>query len=292
MAQKSYKASAPGSLMLFGEHAVLYGSIAIVQAIDKYITVTLTPRNDDLINIKSSLGKYQGSIKSIKMQPPWEFVLTALDLYKKQKGCDIEINSDFSATQGFGSSAAVTVATITVLEQWLRHETTPLRIFKQAKKVMLKVQGIGSGADIAASVFKGTIAYEVKPLHIEKLKHKPPLTVQYCGYKTPTVTVVKQVAELKKQQPEIFKNIVTTIDNCTKEAIKAINTKDWKTVGTLMNIHQGLQEAMGTSDATLIRMIYDLRSHKEIYGAKISGSGLGDCVIGLGKLNEPKTDSK
>ncbi len=286
MAQKSYKASAPGSLMLFGEHAVLYGSMAIVQAIDKHITVTLTPRDDDMIKITSALGKYHGSIKSIKIQPPWEFVLTALDLYKKQKGCDIDINSDFSATQGFGSSAAVNVATITVLEQWLRHETSPMRIFKQAKKVMLKVQGVGSGADIAASVFNGTITYKVKPLHIEKLKHELPLTVQYCGYKTPTVTVIKQVAELKKHQPEIFKNIVATINSCVNAAVKAINVKDWAKVGKLMNIHQGLQEAMGTSDATLTRMIYELRSHKEIYGAKISGSGLGDCIIGLGKSYE------
>ena len=39
-----YTASAPGSLMLFGEHAVLHGHAALVAAVDRRVTVTLRPR--------------------------------------------------------------------------------------------------------------------------------------------------------------------------------------------------------------------------------------------------------
>ena len=49
-----FKASAPGSLMLLGEHAVLHGKPALVGALDKRITVTLTPMRHDRIEIISN----------------------------------------------------------------------------------------------------------------------------------------------------------------------------------------------------------------------------------------------
>ena len=52
------KASAPGSLMLMGEHAVLHGKKALVCAIDQRISVSLTPREDARISIVSALGEY------------------------------------------------------------------------------------------------------------------------------------------------------------------------------------------------------------------------------------------
>ena len=57
-------------------------------------------------------------------------------------------------------------------------------------------------------------------------------------------------------------------------------------LGEIMNIHQGLQDALGVNNAILSELIFSLRSHPHIYGAKISGAGLGDCVIGLGKVKK------
>jgi mevalonate kinase len=107
--------------MLFGEHAVLNGSMAIACALDKYITVTLTPRTDNKIVINSELlGKYETAIKEIKIEHPFQFVLSAITLYinKIKMGFDLSINADFSDKEGLGSSAAVTVATISVLEKY------------------------------------------------------------------------------------------------------------------------------------------------------------------------------
>jgi len=46
-------------------------------------------------------------------------------------------------------------------------------------------------------------------------------------------------------------------------------------------------DALGVNDATLSEMIWRLRAQPTILGAKISGSGLGDCVLGLGELSAP-----
>ena len=63
MSFKSFSASAPGSLMILGEYGVMFGKYALVGAIDQYITVTLTERSDQQIEIYSALGEYSTEIK-------------------------------------------------------------------------------------------------------------------------------------------------------------------------------------------------------------------------------------
>src|SRR5690348_13669022 len=138
-----FKASAPGSLMLLGEYAVLYGKHAIVCAVDKRISVTLTPRGDDRIEIKSPLGFYATDLYQLKVEKPFHFVLGVLKHYqaKMKRGCDIEIVSEFSDKVGLGSSAAVTVATIAALVTWLNIRVSPFDLMRQARTVVRQVQG-------------------------------------------------------------------------------------------------------------------------------------------------------
>lgn len=60
----SYKASAPGSLMLLGEYAVMHDYPALVCAIDKRITVTLVPSDDEVIEIDSALGSHHTTYRN------------------------------------------------------------------------------------------------------------------------------------------------------------------------------------------------------------------------------------
>ncbi|WP_144244201.1 hypothetical protein [Nitrincola sp. A-D6] len=47
-------------------------------------------------------------------------------------------------------------------------------------------------------------------------------------------------------------------------------------------------DALGVNDATLAKMLAELRQDPAVLGAKISGSGLGDCVLTLG-TSTPKS---
>jgi len=291
MASKSYKASAPGSLMLFGEHAVLHGSQAIVYAIDRYITATLVPRADQIIHIKATnFGEYKLNISDFVIKPPFEFVLTAIAKYLQNlpSGFDLLIKSEFAENIGLGSSAAVSVATLKVLQERLKLVSKPMQLVKDAREVVQKVQGVGSGADVAASVFGGVIVYKMNPLRIKRLTNKPPLTVVYSGKKTLTVEVIHKVMALEKRHQQLFSSLYQLINKCVTKAIPAINNKNWQKLGELMNIHQGLQDAMGVNNEALASLIFNLRQNSHIYGAKISGSGLGDCVIGLGRAKRLK----
>lgn len=283
----SFKASAPGSLMLLGEYAVLHGKHALVCAVDKRINVTVTPRTDDIVTIHSdTLGDYETRIAHIQIEKPFQFVLAALKQYEAimSYGCDIDIETTFSEKVGLGSSAAVTVATLAALAKWSKIRISTQDLVRQGRKLIRQVQGAGSGADVAASVYGGIIAYHAQPLSIEKFSNLHPLTVLYSGKKTPTSEMIKYVQDKFAEHPSIYRNMMTCIGQCSFEGMQFVRQEKWAELGQVMNIQQGMMESLGVSDLLLRYMIEELRSKKEILGVKISGSGLGDCVVGLGQI--------
>lgn len=286
--QRIYTVSVPGSLMLFGEHAVLRGKSSVVAAIDQRITVQLTPRQDRLINIQAqNFGVCHFTLDNFLQESKFKFVTAAIafKLRKIKSGFDLYIASDFTANLGLGSSAAVTVATLAVLEVWLKQQPyKPLHLCTLARRIVRQVQGLGSGADVAASVFGGVIAYRMQPMQVMKIAKTLPLTVIYSGSKIPTALVVKKVANDEKHAPKCYAQIFKAMDTCALAAVTAIKRHDLQQLGLLMNIHQGLHDALGVNTEMLSELAFALRKAKQVYGAKISGSGLGDCVIALGTI--------
>lgn len=284
-----YSSSASASLMLFGEHAVLHGMQAICCAADQRIRVSLTPRDDHEIHLHSAaLGSLTTTLENLTVIPPFQFVLTAIEYYRAQilSGFDLVIDAEFSATLGLGSSAAVTAATLGTLSQWLGAPLSSLALFQAAKQVVLQVQGIGSGADVAAAIFGGMVAYRMDPLEIKPFAITPDITLVYSGAKVPTKTVIQWVSERQQANPQHYQNLFQAIDTCTQQAIAALQQQDWQTLGALMNEHHLLHEKLGVSTSLLNELTTHLRQQPGILGAKISGSGLGDCIVGLGSVGD------
>jgi mevalonate kinase len=282
------KASAPGSLMMLGEYGVLHGKHAMVCAVNKRITVVVTPRTDTCIDIQSSIhGHYTTELAQIQIEKPFQFVLGVLQHFqlKMKTGCDINIVSDFSDKVGLGSSAAVTVATFAAISNWLNVKMSPSEMVRQARTIVRTIQGgVGSGADVAASVLGGIVGYQSQPFYAEKIPFTHPITVLYSGFKTPTVDAIKRVTDHFADHPGMFRQITNSIGQCAVEGMQFARSQDWVKFGKVMNMQQGMMEALGVSTKLLHDMVEDLRKQTGILGAKISGSGLGDCVIGLGKL--------
>ena len=270
-------ASAPGSLMLMGEHAVLQGSSAISCAVTSRMHVSLKRLKNKKLIIHSALGTYESSIDNIAPDPRFRFVLACFD--GQQEGLELTIESEFSHTVGLGSSAAVTVATLGAL---LGPKIDRLILFQKSVEVVRRVQKIGSGADVAASIFGGAVFYRMDPLVIEPLSTLLPLTLIYSGSKMTTIEVINRVLEAREMHPTHFGTLFNLMDQLTHEAKRVIIDHDLKALGALFNLHHGLQEALGTANRSLAEIVHLLREHPSIYGAKISGSGLGDCCIGLG----------
>lgn len=294
-----FEVSVPGSLMLFGEHAVLHGKMAIVAAIDARMHVTLTPNDKNKIFISSSLENLELNLNNLA-QNVTEKLATSLLVYvlesihyvnKEHKitvGFDLNIlDGNLKKSSGFGSSAAVVVGVLLVMNKFFSLSINEELIFKQALYVVHKVQGgLGSGADVAASIYGGIIAYQnFAPQKF--LSTTLDLMAIYCGYKTKTADVIKIINDkiTKENYKNLYNYIFSSLDDCSKLAITAIEQRDLNILGVLMNIAHGLLSGLGVVDPTLDKLATNLRAQSTIYGAKISGAGLGDCVIGLGELN-------
>lgn len=280
--------SAPGSLMLLGEHAVLHGRLAVVCAINRRARVTLVPREDRKIFIRSSLGEHDTDLETIAPHPKLKFVMAAIADYRDRlrSGFDLEFRSEFSHTVGFGSSAAVTVITHAALRCFLGDAGTPPPL-AAAIKTIRDVQGTGSGADVAASVLGGIVFYRANPIWIlgrdsEAVAH--PLTAVYSGSKMPTPEVIAIVEERRRAEPERFEEIFRAMERTSLDAMKALEEPpDWPRLGRILDEGGKLMEALGVSNEILGRIVSGLRADPGILGAKISGSGLGDCAVGLGR---------
>jgi len=260
--------------MLLGEHAVLHGRRALVCAINKRITVSLSQINQPLLRIVSDLGIYEAPLGGLADHPDFRFVLDAVRQYPLEQGIELKIESEFSSDIGFGSSAAVTVAAHATLMGPIPDR---MELFKRSLATIHRVQGRGSGADVAASVFGGVVAYRAEPLEIVPLKQSFPLTAVYSGSKMKTADVIRYLEERRALNADYFERIFDRMDTSIGEVIE-----DFSRLGRMMILNQKLMEEMGLCNAALAEIIAGFQDAGT--PAKISGSGLGDCAIGLGEF--------
>lgn len=284
--------SAPGSLMLLGEHAVLHGHHALVCAINRRITVHLFPLEKNELRVVSELGTYACPLNNLLDHASMRFVIQAVRQHIDQlpSGLELRIESEFSADIGFGSSASVTVATHAAILAWLLGEPPRAELlFSESLKTVHEVQGRGSGADLAASVFGGIVCYTTTPDY-EPVPISIPLTAVYCGYKTPTPEVILQVEQWRAEHPEKFARIYEEMDASALEALACLKEHDLPGFGAILNRNQQLMDEMGVNTPELAEIVEALQSAADVFGAKISGSGLGDCAVGIGYAALPELD--
>jgi len=286
------KVSAPGKLMLFGEHAVVHGRPCIVTAVDTRMTVFLEKREDRKIVINSpdlNLKNYLVSIGNLDKSCKKEigFVLTAVkNFFKKyqiKSGLEIKTKSEFSMKFGLGSSSAATVATIKALSELFKIKMAKKELFDLSFETILEVQGVGSGFDVASAVYGGTLYFVRGGKVIKKIKVKNiPLIVGYSGIKADTPTLVKMVnRKLKKNPPKINK-IFDEIEKTVNLAKIEMENQNWQRVGGSMNQNQDLLRKLGVSSRKLENLI-KAALNSGAYGAKLSGAGGGDCMIAIVK---------
>lgn len=286
------KTSAPGSLMLLGEHAVLHGNRALVGAINRRIDVELFQCSEDLVEIDSNLGDYLAPLNDLVDHPKFRFVLQAIKQHQDfiPSGFKLKIESEFSADIGFGSSASVTVAVHGALMYWLLGEApAPEKLFDEALKTVHVVQGRGSGSDLAASVYGGVVGYTIDPDFIP-IEVSVPLTAVYCGYKTPTPDVILRVEQLKAQDPSRYERVYFDINASAEEAVSKLRDHDFPAFGKILNRNQILMDEMGVNTPELQEIVEALQNAPDVFGAKISGSGMGDCAIGVGYADLQELD--
>lgn len=288
----SATASAPSKVMLLGDHAVVYGYPCIVTAADLRVQVTarLLGAPEVTIHAAGLAQPYATTVEQLvsdrELPRKVGFVAAALRHFWRSHGAafgvELVTRSQFSQSYGLGSSSAVTVATIAALAAAAGRAVDRDRIFQLSYETVLEVQeGIGSGFDVAAATYGGTLYYVTGGKAIHPLAQGAlPLVVGYSGVKARTTDYVRKVAQMQRRFPDYVGFVMESIGKTVDRARSALEQGDHELFGQYMNLNQGCLAALEVSTPELDALISAAR-RAGAYGAKLSGAGGGDCMIAL-----------
>jgi mevalonate kinase len=242
---------------LFGEHAVVYGKPGIAMAIKPRVFVTV--RNT----------KRPQRAKSPYIDGCFEAMGVLGSVY---------INSQIPSSSGLGSSAAVTVATLSAINDEFSLHKTREEIADMAFEIEKKVQkGRASPTDTTVSMYGGIVL-----ITGGSRRRLPPqnlhLVIGDSLVSHSTAKMVELVADLKKKHPVIVDPILDAIQGVSMSAIHHLNNP--KELGRYMDMNHALLEALGVGHPQLSKIVLVARA-QGAFGAKITGAGGGGCMVAL-----------
>lgn len=274
---QSITCSAPGKIYLFGEHAVVYGESAICCAVD--LRTRVRADISDTIRISSVLGD-TGSDHD--KYPYVSAVIEKMAGMADIKGVNLRIDSNIPVGSGLGSSAAVTIATIQALNLLFGCGLGPEDIASLGHSIERNIQGAASPTDTYVSTMGGVVMIPLK----KKLNTIDcGIVIGNTGRFSSTRKLVSNVALLREQYPQIIDPVLSTIGRISMTGEELVIKKEYESIGKLMNINQGLLDAIGVSSPELANLIYAARG-AGAYSAKITGAGGGGCMVALARSSD------
>lgn len=281
-------ASAPGKIILFGEHFVVYGIKAILCSIDKRITATSQFLDENVIRIRSSLGDSMMEVNSLNnledvpqkfMKPFFYIAQKAIEENSAEQGIEIVLESEIPAGVGLGSSSAACVAA-TASVNGLFNRLSKDEIVKKAIEAERTIFEQNSGADSSVSTFGGLMTYDLKN-GFQSISSKNDLNfiIANSAQVHDTQDVVRQVKSFKEKNGDIFRKLCEQEIEIVNNATIALKENNLNQLGSLMLKNYDLLKQIGISTEKIDQLVIEAK--KTSYGAKITGAGGGGCIISL-----------
>jgi len=277
------KASAPGKVILFGEHFVVYGVKAILCAINKRISVTAEKSEENKISIKSNIGNLTlepNKLISEINSPLKPFYYLANKMIQNQNtGIKIVVESDIPLGVGLGSSSACCVAGAAAISR-LFHKTSKEEILRLAIESEKTIFENTSGADCTVCTYGGIMEYD-KENGFDKIESEPNfhLVIANSNIEHSTESVVARVREFKEKNETKFATLCNNESKLVKDVLGLLKENNIKELGCKVIQNQKYLETIGISNDKLREMI-QLGQNKS-FGAKITGAGGGGCIFAL-----------
>jgi mevalonate kinase len=279
------ESSAPGKVILFGEHAVVYGKPAIavpVTEVQVIVTAEPAPLGNGLTLVASDLGE-SVSLSTARPDEPLAVAarLTLAHLSLPEPDVTLIISSTIPIASGLGSGAAVSTALIRVLASFLGRRLDPATVSALVFEVEKIHHGDPSGIDNTVVVYEQPI-YFAREQPVQRLNVGAPFTLLIgdTGIRSPTKKAVEHVRQGRKRYPARYDALFDQIGDITDEARQAIETGDVDALGSLMDDNHKLLIELGISSPKLSDLVEAARLAGAL-GAKLSGAGQGGNMIAL-----------
>lgn len=279
------KSSAPGKIILFGEHAVVYNRPALAVPVNQVqVDVEILESTSAGVWIHAPIVDLHAELSTLP--PDHAIGSVILNLFQRfdisfPPNIQITISSTIPIASGLGSGAAVSVALIRALSSFFSLSLTDTQINEMVFESEKLHHGTPSGIDNTVITFNKPV-YFIKGQPIETFTVGKPFTIVIAdtGIPAPTKESVGDVRRLWQKDNNKFENIFNEIAQISLIARRSIESGKPELLGELMNENHSLLQQMTVSSPELDKLVFAARNAGAL-GAKLSGGGRGGNMIAL-----------
>jgi len=303
--------SAPGKIILFGEHAVVYGRPALAVPVTQvHADVEVSEADRAGIWINAPDVNLHAELNTLPSDHPLASVIHNFLFLSRTSpspagrgrpegsgegqfpDLSINISSSIPVASGLGSGAAVTVALVRALSSFLSHPMSDEDVNAFAYEIEKLHHGTPSGIDNTVITYARPV-YFVKGYPIETFKVGRPFTIVIgdTGISAPTKESVGDVRKLWEADQPGWEKVFDEIGEIANTARISIENGIVEVLGDLMNANHQLLQKMTVSALELDQLV-DVARNSGALGAKMSGGGRGGNMIALVKPEMAETVSR
>lgn len=284
---------APGKIILFGEHAVVYGQPAIAIPVTKVKATARVLPNLNIhagqIHIQAPQVQVDADLSDLPQDHPLaKAVWLTLNKINPPHipSITLQISSTIPVSAGMGSGAAVSVAIIRALSAFLGNPLPPSEVSNLAYEVEKLHHGTPSGIDNNVIAHQKPVYFvREEPIQFLRIENPTHWVIADSGEKTPTRDTVSAVRALHAADVDTYGDVFEKIGEVTKKARLVLSQGDIIALGWLMNKNQRLLEKLNLSTPRLDTLIQAART-AGAEGAKLSGGGRGGNMIALASADK------
>ena len=277
--------SSHGKVIFLGEHAVIYGVHAIAAPINLAMQAKVWQNSNGVHLIIPRWGveeKIQrGADHKYSIYKSLDLILEKLGL--QDKGMKIEVVPHIPRAMGLGGSAALAVAIIRALDSQFDLKLQNEEINNLAYESEIIAHGTASGVDNTLATYGKFILFKKgDPPFMSELKVPSPIpiVIGITGIESLTAKMVSGVHMRWENNNRLYERIFREIDELSLQAVEAIEKQDLNQLGELMNINQGLLNALQVSSKDL-EVLIDIARRNGALGAKLTGAGGGGAMVAI-----------
>jgi len=280
-----YTASAPGKVILFGEHAVVFGRPAIavpVTQVRASVTVASAAEGNGLTIVATDVDRILRLCEAPQDDPLAAVARLTLErLGQNEPNAVLSIQSTVPIASGMGSGAAVSAAISRGLAQFLGATLSPDHISSIVFEIERFHHGTPSGIDNTVIAFEHPVFF-VPGRQIEVLVPAKSFTLLIAdtGLRSTTRAVVEQVRAAWQMDRSRYERLFDRIGTIATTARSAIELGAIQQLGPLMDENHRLLQDLNVSSTDLDRLV-DAARGAGAAGAKMSGAGKGGNMIAL-----------
>jgi mevalonate kinase len=278
-------ASAPGKVILFGEHAVVYGRPALAVPVNQvHANVEVEDSSTPGVWVDAPDISLCGEISALPPTHPLAAVIhnifRTLEITNPPP-LRIRITSTIPVASGLGSGAAVSIAIIRALSSTLNRPLSVDEVNALAYETEKLHHGTPSGIDNTVITYSRPVYFvRGEPIQTFSVARPFTLVIADTGISAPTRESVGDVRKLWEADRTHWETVFDKVGEIVKAARNAIENGEIASLGPLMDANHALLQEMTVSSPELDRLVLAAKE-SGASGAKLSGGGRGGNMLAL-----------